>query len=145
MSFKLHLIIISFIITAVYLAWRLMDSSPASVPAVAPSKESPYSITISHASWGLNCRYKTRNNESDNFAGAKDSSPLREDNVLAKISQECNGKLHCSIPVSTDMLGPDPAAQCYEKELSIEYRCFSYDRPWHAKASSGTLTIDCNK
>jgi hypothetical protein len=144
MSFKTHLIIVSFIILAVYLAWQLME--PASeLPAVSPEKPSPYSITIVHASWGVNCRLRMNESSMDNFAKDVRNTPLREDNVLAKISEQCDGKLQCSIPVNSAALGLDPAPECAEKELRVEYRCFSYDRPWEVHISSGTLNIDCNK
>ena len=142
MSFKTHLIIVSCIILAVYLAWQWMEPA-AEMPVISVEPSSPYSITITHASWGLNCRLRTQT--ADSFAKNANHTPLREDNALSKLSEQCNGKLQCSIPVSSSALGFDPAPECAEKELRVEYRCFSYDRPWNVKMSSGTLTINCDK
>jgi hypothetical protein len=145
MPFKIHLLIVSFIIGVVFLSWKWMSEIPQVSPQVA-SPSSAYSIIIAHASWGLNCRIRpSAAAAGDAYAGGSSSNPLRIDNVLVAVSEMCNGKVECSVPVSAQALGKDPAPECSEKMLDIEYRCFSYDRPWNAKGSSGNVAISCNR
>jgi len=141
MPFKVHLIIVSIIIIAVYFAWQVMNY--ASIPTAASSSSTQYSISITHASWGLNCRNLTAASH-DAFTTAKpENSKLRPDNVFASISRLCNGQQQCDIPFDETTLGEDPAPDCNGKTLEIEYRCFSYDRPWNISVSSGPLTLKC--
>lgn len=150
MSFKIHLIIISVIIVMVFLVWSMSGSEPPPpAPVPVAQKVSSYSIAISHASWGLNCakRPVSVNNSTssyDTFAGTDVASKFHEDNVLLKVSEICNGKLQCDIPFTPDILGDDPQPDC-DKVLDIEYRCFSYDRPWRVRSSSGSLSINCDR
>lgn len=149
MTFKIHLIIVSFIIVIVYVTWQLMSSHvrTASTPT---QTESQYSISIIHASWGLNCKNINTDNNATSYegyaaTGTTTKDMLRADNALAKVSELCNGKLQCSITVKADAIGFDPAPTCQDKLLEVDYRCFSYDRPWNIKASNGALNIDCDK
>ncbi len=144
MPFKIHLLIVSFIIAVVFVSWKWMAEAPQAAPQTASS--SPYSISIVHASWGLNCKLKAIPNSYDSYASSSEQTkPLRIDNVLVAVSELCNGKLQCSVPVNSGALGKDPAPECSEKVLDIEYRCFSYDRPWSTRSSSGSVDIDCNR
>lgn len=151
MSFKLHLIIICFIIVSVYAVWRFMDHSPA--PAPAPViKESPYSISIVHASWALNCRNWSNtgqySNAQSNDPFAKSNSETnknREDNVLEAVSNLCNGQLRCDIPANIETLGDQPFPNCLDRALEVEYRCYSFDRPWKQRVMGGTMTINCDR
>jgi hypothetical protein len=150
MSFKVHLVIVSCIILAVYFAWQILNANTPA-PAATENSNSTYSITIAHASWGLNCQYngtsRTPATESDGFAnsGTSQTNPLREDNILAKIAELCNGKLKCTIPNTSEALGADPAPACLDKEINVEYRCFSYDRPWTIKSAAPAVDINCDK
>jgi len=149
MSFKIHLIIIVFIIFAVLISWHWMSDTPVKI-AVPQPETSRFSIIVVHASWGLNCMYVNdgTNTPPDAFAPSAqnpNSGKPHEDNVLEKVSELCNGKSQCSLPVNSSALGLDPSSGCMDKALEIEYRCFSYDRPWTARSSSGTLHIDCEK
>lgn len=139
MPFRTHLIIIACIIAAVYFAWHIIDAAPPPPPPAAVEVDSPYSIAIAHASWGLNCR---RDENSDGFAA--DKTALREDNVLAALAERCNGKLRCDIPLTPETMGDTPTPGC-TKQLVVEYRCFSFDRPWTVRASSGKLSINCDR
>ncbi len=150
MSFKIHLIIVCAIIIVVFFSWQLM-SSQKSTEATGKSIEtiSPYSVSIIHATWGINCRdYYAPNTatKDDPFKKSPDSnSKLREDNVLEAVSKLCSGKLKCSIPINEKALGSDPAPDCSGKVLKVEYRCFSFDRPWIAESDGKKLDIDCSK
>ncbi len=144
MSFKIHLIIVSAIIVVVYAAWQMMASAPPQVVQQgAPA--SAYSIIVAHASWGLNCHYRTATQSVDEAYGTGAKNKLREDNALVAVSAWCNGKPLCEIPLTPEALGEDPAPECSSKELHVEYRCFSYDRAWDARATSGKLVINCEK
>lgn len=143
MPFKTHLMIISLIALAIFVAWRIfsyssVDSSPV---AAAPSL---YSIHISHASWGLNCRYRYRDSfYDDGFADDGNADELIPDNALAAVRALCDGKPSCQIPVGSQLVGRNLAPECATKQLEVEYRCFSYDRPWRLRKTSGILSIDC--
>jgi hypothetical protein len=148
MPFKVHLAIISCIVIVVVLAWQYMQHQPQTVEA-APGKT--YSITVTHASWGLNCQnLAISSNQAENTrdpflnkGGA--NNKLREDNVMAAVALLCNGNIQCDILADEATLGPDPAPDCTNKTLEIEYRCFSYDRPWNVKTSSGAATLNCEQ
>ena len=144
MSFKIHLIIVSVIIVIVYLTWQLMSVPPAPVVPAAKPKTSTYSISIAHATWGRECAIES-NGASDAFRGAASTNPLREDNVLVRVNELCSGRVICEIPLNSAALGEDPAPDCLSKTLEVEYRCFSYDRPWTVTASSGKLVINCDR
>lgn len=106
---------------------------------------SPYYITISNATYGYNCKdteaRAAASGTVDPFASGL--PPIRRNNVLTKVSDLCNGKPSCGITVNSDVLGGDPAPGC-GKELEVEYRCFSYDRPRMEKKTEATrLEIDC--
>lgn len=144
MSFKVHLLIVSLIIVAVSLMWEVMGQStpqPQEIPVV------PRVISITHASWGLNCKNIAIIQEGtpqDAFGNPQTvNTKLKEDNVFGPVSLECNGKTECEIQADGSTLGDDPAPECTPKMLEIEYRCFSYDRPWRVKASSGPLKLKC--
>jgi hypothetical protein len=142
MSFKLHLIIVSVIIVLVYLAGKIFLTVP--LPATTPmsTKKSPFSIAITHATWGLNCRYRLTEGMENDDGFVKD---IRVDNALKKVSELCNDKPSCTIAINENTLGRDPYPGCFEKELDIEYRCYSFDRPWRVRGNSGTISIDCTK
>lgn len=146
MSFKLHLIIISCITVAVVLFWQLMHSG-ALTPADTRPARPQYNLTITHASWGLNCRNLAIGATGQDAFARKPATenPLRDDNVLGAVGLLCNGKTECAINVDAATLGKDPAPDCANKVLEVEYRCFSYDRPWSVKTSTGTLTLHCEQ
>ncbi len=148
MSFKAHLLIVSAIILVVYLVWDWNHSGPA--PSVASVVQSPYTITVNHASWGLNCPvFATANNVLDKAYVKKsggDASHPTTDNALQIVSSICNGSPDCGIALADDTFPGMAPATCQDKKLEVEYRCFSYDRPWHAEAmsSTGALVISCS-
>lgn len=149
MSFKLHLIIISCIVVVVMLVWQLMHSG-IMTPAETGTPKQQYALSVTHASWGLNCRGMLINTPaptSSAFANKQDqpTNALREDNVIGVVAPMCNGNMDCQITADEATLGKDPAPGCNNKELVIEYRCFSYDRPWVAKSSSGSITLHCEQ
>lgn len=134
MSFKLHLVIVSTIIVLVILASQLIIQAPKETPAPAPVA-SPYSIAIVRASWGLEC------NDPVNPSSAN----VPENNVKDKIAAICEGKTECIIPIDVKVLGNDPAPKCPNKQLFVEYRCFTFDRLQNIKAVNGNATIKCDQ
>lgn len=119
---------------------------------------SPYTITVSSASWGLNClqlyNKKTGNNSygntQQNYKYEESSSgvnldKIKDNNVIYNVSKLCNGKARCEIPINTDALGEDPLPNCVPKKLLIEYRCFAIDRMRTASSEYDSLIIDCDK
>ena len=131
MSFKIHLLIITIIVTVLYLVWVFVASQSSEPVIIQQSPTSQYNISIAHASWGMNCR------TSFSYAGGIDAmgqvdndvdlSKIKEDNVRSAVSNLCNGKAVCDIPLDTATLGDDPLPICGSKILQIEYRCFSID------------------
>ncbi len=148
MSFKIHLIIVSVIIIAVYFTWQITQRSQKSQDTVNQEEiVSPYKISIISASYGLNCLesyVEPSDNSNDPFAHKNNKELIKRDNVLATISSLCNDKLKCSIPLSAKLLDNDPMPQCAGKTLDVEYRCFSFDRPWTLKGEGKSLDIDCS-
>jgi hypothetical protein len=146
MSFKTHLLIVSVIILAVYLAWSVTRSKPAA-PTEQAVVKTAYNIAVTHASWGLNCpRYSESTSTLDKaYVKKTDAHPqyMKKDNALEIVSELCNGKLKCTVPVSDETF-PDMAPEdCGEKKLEVEYRCYAFDRPWFARATGGMLTLTC--
>lgn len=149
MSFKIHLIIVCVIIIAVYSTWQISKRLESSQQPVNQQENvSPYKISIISASYGLNCldEYNIPNQSpSDPFAyKAKKNEKLKKDNVLELIARACDNKIKCSIILKPELLGGDPAPDCVGEILEIEYRCFSFDRPWTIKGEGKSLDIDCS-
>lgn len=142
MSAKIHIIAVTCIVFAMFLAWQMLVSlQEARVAAVAPPPQSPYSIEMIHATYNDRC---SRGQESDGSAPPTQVDD-HADNVLALLSKLCNHKIACSVPVSKDLLGGE-ATPCMIRELSVEYRCFAVDRPWKVTAREGsTLEMKCEQ
>ena len=125
-----------------------MLEKPQPVQTSQPLVISPYTITISRASWGLNCRVDSENesnNDLDTSFGDVNAGKIKDNNVFSSISQLCNKKSRCDIVIDPRVLGEDPLPTCMYKELQIEYRCFSVDRLRKLKATEGIAIIDCDK
>lgn len=142
MQFKVHLLIISVIIIAVYiiahiLAANKVEPAQSELPVV---KTSPYAISIENASWGLNCKIVSSGGDNVKPDNAID---IKENNVIYPVSRMCNGNSRCEIPLDSNYLG-EPMAGC-AKILEVEYRCYNIDRMRTARASDGVMTIDCDK
>ena len=144
MNFNTHLLIVSVLIVVGYGFWHFGVQKPAQAPAQG-SVVSRYSISISQASWGVNCQARSSlydEQTNDGFSKAT-GTPLKPNNVFRPVSQACNGKVSCDI--TRTVLGPDPDPECPEKLLEVEYRCFAYDRPWKVRGFDNQLTIDCRR
>lgn len=145
MPFKIHLVIVSIIIVIVTLIWSLMQTAP-SPSSTAEAKGIVRKIAVTHASYALNCRGVAVSNEAvPQTAANHRTGKLAEDNVLAAVGELCNGKTECEVSVNSAELGEDPAPDCTPKTLEVEYRCFSYDRPWQVKTSGGSVKLLCGK
>lgn len=135
MPFKIHLIIVSCIIAVVLLAWETLPKKSNQQPATAGAQSRR--IIVTHASWGLNCRGVV-------VSGKPQPDKIKEDNVFSSVSLACNGKTECELTSSDAQLGPDPMPECNNKTLEVEYRCFSYDRPWNVKTQGGSVKLMCS-
>ena len=118
--------------------------------AAKVEEKSPYNISILHASWGLNClnSYSYDPNPTPSSFATTAKSKWYEDNVLSRVATLCKDKKSCTIGINNDVLGDVPDDEsCSIKELKIEYRCFSFDRPWIlvSKEKDKQLVIDCEK
>ena len=108
-----------------------------------PQMANPYVIEIVNATFGQNCNAQILKDAPSPYADMS-AKAVQKNNVLGKISQLCNGKNTCQFSVDRSMLDPVASQSCNQK-LSIDYRCFSYDRPWHADAAEGEkISIDCS-
>ncbi len=155
MPLRTHLLIISVIITVLYVITQVFmatEKQPVVVSSEQSAPISAYNLTISSASWGLNCkalytnRINSKNSANNNFDEESDErEKIKDNNVLYIVSQLCNGKPKCEIPIDPSVLGEDPFPSCGYKELQVEYRCFSVDKLRRMKATDGILTIDCDK
>lgn len=147
MQLKHHLMIVSLLILSIFMGWKLFPAPKTEVSSAA--SQSPYSITIISASLGLNCSkmgFVNEQSSRDPFANSNppSSNDLKLNNVLPKVSELCNGKVRCEIKNSEAILGINTKTFCINKQLEVEYRCFSFDRPWVLKAlAEETIAIDC--
>ncbi len=137
MSPKMHIFIVAGIIFVMFLVWQVISLQGTPV-AKGPS---PYAIEINQASYGANC---PRQQPTDSFQSPT-MAPSLENNVLKYMSDLCNGKPSCAVLVGPSAFG-DPVPGCLTKELRVEYRCFSVDRPWRKSSKdSNTLEINCDE
>jgi len=122
-----------------------MNAVPPPAPVIEP-KPAAHVITVSHASWGVGCHELISPNTTatrDPFAGSNDNK-IHPDNVLKAVAALCNGKPTCDVSIDPAVLGEDPLPNCAPKTLEIEYRCFSYDRPWIVKGTDGSVNLHCD-
>jgi hypothetical protein len=157
MNLKIHLVIIAMIVVIIYVVRSFLEAQQHSPAAIIIKGEavSAYSISIVHASWGLNCvsMFKYMNQQAgtseNNDLYAQNSyidlSKIKEDNVLVAVSNLCNGKSSCDIGINTNALGDDPLPSCGSKVLQVDYRCFEVDKLRGARVPFGSMTIDCDK
>lgn len=96
-------------------------------------------IQIHSASYGLNCNARLKYRRPANGAVEE----MMVNNVLLDVSRMCNGKVSCNIDVRDTSFSKKFPAGC-AKELEVEYRCFSWDRPWKVLGVPYELAvIDC--
>ena len=143
MSFKAHLLVICLIIIGVYFAWGSMNVPKA--PEKVVVIDAPNTITLTHATWGLNCHkvLSTIAKPSDPYADSDKNNKSGPDNILKQVATLCDGKQACDIIADVNTLGPDPFPECTPKSLDIEYRCFSYDRPRIISTTAGNASLRC--
>jgi hypothetical protein len=130
-----------------YAITQFVIAKPAASPATQAVSNSPYTISIEQASWGANCQspFSSSNNNDDNSYEKTNQLKSRENNVLYNVSQLCNAKSKCNIPINQNFLGQDPLPSCGYKTLLVEYRCFSVDRLRKLEEREGIMSIDCDK
>lgn len=146
MSFKVHLIIICAIIVMIYVAMQIIGKQEAPAPVAAP-KASKYKISVISASWGLNCLdydyWGDDTPKRDVFANSPENNKPQENNILSRVQALCEGKKSCKFKAEEETLGPQPVKNCRDAEIQIEYRCFSFDRPWNIQTMDKDIEIDC--
>lgn len=150
MPFKTHLAIVTAILLVVYFVWQTLGSRvPQEKPLIRTEAVSPYSISIANANWSRNClqNLPSYSLKSDGFAKLSEGTLEREktNDLVSKLSELCNGKNRCELLTESLSSPNDPTANCAKSELEVEYRCFSYDRPWRVSSESGKLAINCDK
>jgi hypothetical protein len=150
MPLKNHILIIIGITLILFGLYALMDIRRTSSSETKAGADDHF-VRITRASWGLACNSTSygadaSQTSSESFAQGNhvDNNLIKENNLLQKVSELCNGKPSCQFRVSPEILGTDPAPNCINKVMEVEYRCFSYDRPWIIKVSNNkVLTINC--
>ena len=116
-------------------------------PAAEAADAAAMLITVS-ATWGDNC-----NDYIASMSGSASSEvyhrpagtllPVKRDNVLRRVSTICDAKRACAFPVTTEMLGADPAPGC-TKALTVDYRCGEMGVTTRVTAYTGSeMNIDC--
>jgi hypothetical protein len=141
MSWKIHLAALSVAIILILII--------ANIPGHSPTGNAPVSnlsIRIANASWGMNCKNIPNNVPANSNPFKSDGSNSGAyNNVQNVVSRLCDGKVSCNGAANTTTLGADPFPGC-SKDLKIEYRCFSYDRPWSVDVDQEqNFTIDCKE
>lgn len=108
-------------------------------------------INIIRASWGENCDGQKRRVSTSVTLGLSEQGTyetpyyeVEENNAYQIVSEKCNDQSYCDLTATSGFLGFDPAPHC-TKLLTIEYRCFSYDKPWVKQAKEKqSMHIDCS-
>jgi hypothetical protein len=153
MHFKYHVFIIVCIVTAVLGVWQMFLKAPEVVIAQTDAESGDQFIRIVRASYGLNCtnlNYVDEPNSVTSNLGYQTAkrplSSIREDNVLLETSNACNGKIACQLTPGVNFPSLDPLPACKNKLLDVEYRCFSFDKPWRMQVKQNSvMTIDCRQ
>lgn len=95
------------------------------------------------ASYGYNCNKQLVNNKFGvrNLDGIV--YDVTKNNVLKILKTLCAKKQKCTVIVSPQSMGFDPAPHC-EKILEISYRCYSYTHAKHLSVRDGKkLSLSC--
>ncbi len=108
------------------------------------SHDPMHSIHISSASYGLNCTPSNPPNSTDALSSQTQPVTAQENNALTQVTALCDTRYTCQFNVTAAGVGFDPAPEC-DKDISVNYRCFSYDVIHNISAHAGeTLQIDCS-
>lgn len=143
MPLKFHSIVACAIILALFLGWQGIRYFAPRAAAVADAAAPGNAIHIIRASWGLNCGHDAAG-AMRTFADDRESNKIIENNILQTIQRFCDGKAACTLHNTVEFMGTDPAPACPNKEMAIEYRCYSFDRPWHLTLPfQASGTADC--
>lgn len=151
MESKNHILLVFMVGLIVLLMWQFMPK-PEAPPEeqIEETIDTGDYVRIHSASWGLNCIDPAAQGHTDALLAKDDKvMKLRRDNVLSFVSKQCNGKDSCEVmnsPATFDASDDkNPQKNC-EKDLEIEYRCFTFDRLW--KKVSGhrePVKIECKR
>ncbi len=135
-NWKFHAIALGCIITLIVVVF-LVTAPPKEVVVEGTPTNPDRFIQVHKASYGLNCNARIRR------YGNQNAEPVNPNNVLLDVSRICNGQETCTIEVKDTSFSKQFASGC-SKELEVEYRCFSWDRPWKAfGAPYEQMVIDC--
>lgn len=145
MTNKQHIVVIFVMVIVISLLWRLVVEVTKEETPMVEQRTTPYNIEIVNASYGLNCQYRMSREQSGGFVDPNQNR-VRKNNALRAVSDACNGKEKCSVMVTDDLVGGQISQTCSYARLEVEYRCFSFDRPWATYGYNGSsLEIDCTK
>lgn len=149
--FRVHAFFLTLLAILILIAYQMYRQRASILP-----DSGDVFVRISSASFGLNCRPEDLRPSADaapikalgKFADPQQDEKDKlvvQDNALSAISERCNGKTSCALTATPEALGLLVSGSC-RRQLNVEYRCFSYDRPWLATIRPGeTLLIDCVK
>lgn len=154
MKWKVHAIVIAIITVLVLALYAVFKPSPQHTVVMADDYNPNFQLTIVTASWGLNCNalysmYKKHEEEDakrdqENVRPKAPAVIIQPDNVLDHTRGKCDKRSKCSLRASADEFG-DIFTSC-AKDLTVSWRCFSFDKLRTATVSSGdTIDIDCEK
>ena len=157
-KWRLHFIGLGSIISIIVImfwASGALNEPEAGAPIIGGSKRftGERFIQITAASWGFNCNRTierhNKNVEEAERSFAKDApqriEPVPANNALLGMSRLCDGRDVCKISkVKTSTIGLEPLGIRCNKELTLTYRCFEFDRPHEITVKQNKeLFIDC--
>ncbi|MFM9889775.1 MAG: hypothetical protein ACKVOE_03890 [Rickettsiales bacterium] len=151
-NYRFHAIAIAIISVVIIGVYFITKPKPVAAVADQPLLGDRY-IQVYGATWGEECNPYIDANAANTPMKKDDKGMLiaptlpqrvELDNVLPVISDACNGKLTCTMPINSKSMGVEPMESCF-KQLKVSYRCYAYDRLWNVTVRQGEkLTIDCN-
>lgn len=153
MGNKTHIILVALLLLLILFAAHIARQvhTDATVPDGPIVIDETRYIHLIRADWGLNCHGKKYKVSPSVTLGISEEgvydTPFYEvakNNAFARVEEICKDQTSCTLEAKSDFLGFDPAEGC-KKELTVEYRCFSYDTPWIKKARQNQrIIVDCS-
>lgn len=152
MNLKTHLVIIACFVTAisgiaaVVSVWQDQKIAARNDPALAV--DDTIYVNIQSATYGNNCHgqepgISVVSKPSPETLDASGRYKINEGNATQSVAALCNGKKKCTLSVSTQTLGFEPAAGC-DKSLNVTFRCFNFDSPHEVETKyNNEMIIDC--
>lgn len=146
-NIRFHLIalsIITLVIVGSFYATGKLGKPAPQAPAPGEEPVGDRFVTVWEASWGLNCNDAPEYNSTTPIPGSKE--PVKQNNVLKRISDYCNGKRVCEFTANTATLGEVAPGRSCRPQIDVRYRCFEFDRQWQVVVASGDKAkLDCSE